>query len=82
MQKFDIETVAYSTTQQVKSNCNSIQFINVGLSTVTINNSITLITNQTFTVEGNENEICVTTFLLTFDNTSTNNCVVIRKNFV
>ena len=82
LRKYDIDITAYQVTQQVKSNCNSIQFINLGTSNVTINQNITLITNQTFTIEGNENEECVGVFLLTFDNLGTNNCAVIKKNFV
>jgi hypothetical protein len=82
LRKYDIDITSYSQTQQVKSNCNSIQFVNLGTSTVTINQNITLITNQTFTIEGNDNEICVGIFLLTFDNLGTNNCSVIKKNFV
>ena len=80
--KFDIDITNYSTTQQVRSNCNSIQFVNLGTSNVSINANIVLITNQTFTVEGNENELCIGVFLVTFDNTGTNNCAVIKKNFV
>ena len=82
MQKFDIDIVSYQTTQQVVSNCNSIQFINIGTSNLIINNSLTLITNQTFTVEGNEGELCVATFLIKFDNSGTNSVTVVRKNFL
>jgi len=81
-QKYSIDITSYQKTQQVSSDCNTLQFVNLGTNAVTINNAITLITNQTFTIEGNENEICTTTFLLTFATGGTSNCAVIKKNFV
>ena len=83
LRPFDLDFTSYVATQQVKTNCNSIQFINVGTNTVKINGTVELITNQTFTIEGNENEICTATLLLSFINTGgSNNCTVIKKNFV
>jgi hypothetical protein len=81
--KYTTDENAYSNTQRVESNCNTLQFINYGTNDVLINNVIPLITNQTFTIEGNAGEICVRTFTLAFiDTGGTNNCVVIKKNYL
>ena len=82
LQKYTVQLNAYETNQQLKSMCNSIQFYNAGTSSVTINNQLTLIGGQSFTIEGNENEICITDFILTFDNTAINNCLVTKKTYV
>jgi hypothetical protein len=80
--RYGVQINAYEQNQQIKSNCNSIQFYNQGTSNVTINNQLTLIGGQSFTIEGNENEMCVTDFNLTFDNTAVNNCLVTKKTYL
>lgn len=81
MQKYNINILVYQNTQFVTSECNSITFINYGTSVVTIQQGIVLANGQSFTVEGNENELCIQQFLVTFDNTGTNNCTVVKKNY-
>lgn len=82
MQKYDINILQYSNTQYVHSDCNSITFINYGTSVALINQAIQIANGQSFTIEGNENEICVEQFLLTFSGAGTNNVVVVRKMFI
>ncbi len=82
MQVYDINVLQYSRTQFIDSNCNSITFINYGTSLATIEQSIQLANGQSFTIEGNENEICVKQFLITFSGAGTNNVVVVKKNYI
>lgn len=82
MQKYDINILQYSDTKYVSSDCNSITFINYGTSIALINQVIQIANGQSFTIEGNENEICVEQFLLTFSGAGTKNVVVVRKTFV
>jgi len=81
MQKYNINILVYQTTQFVSSECNSITFINYGTSVVTIQQGIVLANGQSFTIEGNENELCIQQFLVTFGNTGTNNCTIVKKNY-
>lgn len=80
--KYSLDFQAYSQTQQIKPGFNEIQFINIGTSNAIINNIVTLITNQTFTVEDSEDRECETQLTLTFDNTATNQCIVVRKDLL
>ena len=81
LRKYSLDFTPYQKTQQAKTDCNSFQVINVGTSSLRINNALTLITGQTFTSEGNENEIITDAITITFDNLGTNNCVVVRKTY-
>lgn len=81
--KYSTDEQAYSSTQRVESQCNTLQFINYGTNQVLINNVIPLITNQTCTFEGNTYELNVRTYTISFvDTGGTNNCVVIKKNYL
>ena len=82
LQKYETAVLQYSNTQFVQSNCNSITFYNVGTSTLLIEQSIPLANGQTFTITGNENEICVKQFLITFTGEGTNNAVIIKKFYI
>jgi len=77
----DFENVG-ATKNITMVNCNSVQFVNLGTSTVSINKSANLITGQTLNIEGNFDEVCATVFTVSFDNTGTNNCLVIKKSYV
>jgi hypothetical protein len=81
LQKYEINVLQYSNTQFVQSNCNSITFYNVGSSTLLIEQSIPLANGQTFTITGNENEICVKQFLITFTGGGENNAIIVKKNY-
>ena len=81
LRKFGLDFTNYTITQQAKTNCNSLQVINNGTSNVSINNALVLIGGQTFTVEGNNDEILVDILTITFDNLGINSCVIIRKTY-
>ena len=82
MRYYDISILQYENTQFVHSDCNSITFINYGTANVVINQAIILANGQSFTIEGNEDEMCIEQFLLTFTGAGTSNCVVVRKIYV
>jgi len=82
LQKYEIAVLQYSNTQFVQTFCNSITFYNVGTSTLLIEQSIPLANGQTFTITGNDNEICVKQILVTFSGEGTNNAVIIKKFYI
>lgn len=82
MQKYNINVLQYGETQYVSSNCNSITFLNTGGAIVLIQQSIQLANGQSFTVEGNERELCVQEFLVTFSGEGEQKCVIVKKNYV
>ena len=81
LQPFEVNIETADRTKQVRSDCNAIQFVNLGTANVVINQNITLITNQTFTIEGNQGEICKTVFSISFTGVGTNNCVIVKKTY-
>lgn len=82
MKKYNIDFLQYGTTQFVKSDCNTITFYNAGTSILLINQVLPLANGQSFTITGNENELCTTQFLLTFEGEGINNCVIARKTYI
>lgn len=83
MKKYEVNFLQYSKQQIVQpKNCNTIQFVNNGTSNVIINQSATIIPGASLNIEGNENEIVITPFNISFSGAGTNNCLVIVKTFV
>jgi hypothetical protein len=80
--KYSLTIQAYSEAQQILPGYNSLQFINLGTSNAIINNQISLITNQTFTVEDEQDRECESQLSLSFDNTATNLCILVRKDLL
>ena len=65
----------------VETNCNSIQFVNLGTNDVFINQTAMLIGGQTLNIDGNYNEICRTRFVITFGTGGFSRCLVIKKTY-
>ena len=82
MKKYIIEFQQYGTPQQVPTNCNTIQFVNAGTSTVIIDRVLTLVAGQSFNVEGNINEVTNKSINIAFGNSGTRNLIVIKKTYV
>jgi len=66
--------------QQVESNCNEIGFKNLGTATVMVG-SVPLLSNQSFTVNGNLGEIDITVYNIQFQG-GTKNLLITRKMYV
>lgn len=62
----------------LRSNCNSMTVVNTGTATAAIN-AIPILPNQQYVIQGNENEINTTTYLLSFTTAGTQQVIVIRK---
>jgi hypothetical protein len=64
----------------LKTACGNFTVLNVGTSTAYIN-GISLLTGEQYIVYANENEMNVSNYQLSFDNSGTNVVQVIRKIF-
>jgi hypothetical protein len=63
--KYITETKIILANGSTDSNCNSILFVNTGVTNVTID-GLTLVPNQSFEILGNRDEINVKTYYFTF----------------
>lgn len=81
MQKYRTEFLQYTSDDTIISNCNSIAFINGGAVAVTIDKFV-LAAGAALAIDGNENEINVTTYRITFAGATNGVLTVIRKYFV
>lgn len=78
----DINMITYDSNGFITTDCNSILFINYGTNAVQIE-QVVLQQNQSFQIEGNQNEFLQTRLLATFINTGgTNNLVSVKKNYI
>ena len=77
---FYIETKFYYQTTNVYSDCNTINFVNLGVNTVLIN-GFPLTQGQQLTIEGNYMEIDKTQYQIEFSTSisTDNNLAVLRK---
>ena len=74
--------IQVSNTIDVDSNCNSITFSNTGTGVIYID-KFPLSSNQTISITGNANEICVNKFKILFTvGASGQACTVIRKTYI
>jgi len=78
--KYKVEFIEYVNQNiQVISNCNAITFINNGATDpIKINNILEIPAGGSIAIEGNENEIDITTYNLVV----TESCIVLRKLFL
>lgn len=78
---FTVNFVIVNVNIQVPAQCNSIQFINQGTSTVTIGGGLTLAPQQSIAIDGNKYEWDNTNYQVQFDTSAGdfNNLVVVRK---
>lgn len=79
--EFDVNFITYDINGFITTNCNSITFINYGTNQVKIE-SVILLQNQSFSIDGNAGEIMHKQFLATFTGAGTNNLVTIKKNYL
>lgn len=71
-------SVQYS--QKVTANCAMCTFINKGTAPATIDNSLTLATNEFISFDGKKDEQDITTYTITFG-AGTANLVLVRKYY-
>lgn len=81
MRQYRTETQQYSTDTTVQSNCNSMAFINTGAVPVTIDKFV-LAAGASLSIDGNEGEINVTTYRISFSGATNGVLTIIRKYFV
>jgi len=79
--KYVTETKIYSTSGQTDSMCNSILFINTGSNNVTID-GLTLQPSQSWSIEGNRDEMNIHTYPFAFSSTTGSNLTIIFKRYV
>lgn len=83
LQKYTVELKQIGQNFNAYSNCNSITFTNQGTNDIVIDQIVTLSFGQSFTITGNEGEICTKAFYINFPGgAGTNNCIIIRKYYI
>lgn len=81
-QQYITETKNFFVTGQTDSNCNTILFVNTGVSDVSVD-GFTLTPNQSLSILGNRGEINVKTYQFTFaDTTKVCKLTAIFKRYV
>lgn len=78
LQSYYIDTIQYTQGQTIVANCNAIAFKNLGAPTVSIN-GIVLLQNQGVSISGNQMEIDVTKYIISFAGAGQAQLLVIRK---
>jgi hypothetical protein len=68
----------YNIPQELRSDCNSLTVVNIGTS-IAIIDGLQVLPGQQYYAPGNENEFNETRYRLSFDNSATNEVLVIRK---
>lgn len=79
--KYITETKIIFANGSTDSNCNSILFVNTGVTNVTID-GLTLVPNQSFEILGNRDEINVKTYYFTFASLSGAALTIIFKRYL
>jgi hypothetical protein len=77
MKQYIVDVIQYATNNTLTSNCNAITFINTGTTNCFISKFL-LAPNASLSISGNENEIDVTTYPISFTG-GTGILTVIRK---
>lgn len=80
-QNFQEETQTYNAPSEIRSECNAITFVNTGGANVQIN-GINLTPGAQLVSQGNEGEMNVTRYRLSFSGVGNEICTVIRKIYV
>lgn len=76
--KFREEFTLINRTQEIKSDCNTLNIINTGTATAIIN-GVTLLPGSQYYVQGNENELNETRYIISFTGAGTEEVQLIRK---
>ena len=78
LKKFTEVFQLYNQPQEVRSDCNSITVINIGTATAVFN-GVEILPGDQYVSNGNEDELNVTRYRLSFTGAGTEQCMVIRK---
>jgi hypothetical protein len=78
MLNFTEDFQLYNQTQIVKSDCNSLTIVNIGTATAILN-GLEIAAGAQYVILGNENELNVTRYNLSFTGVGTEIVMVIRK---
>lgn len=79
--EYTSEFLQVTEEKNLKGNCNSITFLNMGSSVATVN-GLQLQQNQSISIAGNYGEKDITAYYITFAAKGTNQLFVIRKLYV
>jgi hypothetical protein len=79
--KYITETKIIFANGSTDSNCNSILFVNTGVTNVTID-GLLLVPNQSWEISGNRNEINVKTYYFTFSSLTGAGLTIIYKRYL
>lgn len=66
----------------VRTQCNSITFLNQGTATIALNSSIPVLPGAQYVEQGNEHDLYTEPFMLSAITAGTLQVLVIRKNFL
>jgi hypothetical protein len=78
MPKFTEDFKLINSQQEVRSECNQLTVLNTGTATAVLN-GVELLPGDQYISPGNENELNLTRYRLSFAGVGTNQVVVIRK---
>jgi hypothetical protein len=78
MRNFYEYTQLYNTPQELRADCNSLTVINTGTATALIDGT-PILPNQQYYSPGNEGEVNITRYRLSFSGVGIEQVIVIRK---
>jgi hypothetical protein len=78
MPKFTEDFKLINTPQEVRSECNQLTILNIGTATANLN-GVDIAPGDQYISPGNENELNLTRYRLSFVGVGTNEVLVIRK---
>lgn len=78
MPKFTEDFKLINTPQEVRSECNQLTVLNTGTATAVLN-GVAIAPGDQYVSPGNENELNLTRYRLSFTGVGTNQVIVIRK---
>lgn len=81
MPKFTEDFQLYNQTSEVKSECNALTVINTGTTTAILN-GLEILPGDQYISPGNENELNLTRYRLSFAGVGTEQVLVIRKVYI
>ena len=81
-QKYYNTTDIFNTPAEITSECADISFLNLGTSTVLINNTIELTFGVGVSFTANWGEMDMTRYMVRFRGAGVNNLLVIRKYYI
>ena len=81
MRKYYEDFQLYNQPQEVRSDCNSLTVINIGTSTAILN-GVQITPGTQYVILGNEGEVNVTRYRLSFTGAGTEQVMVIRKIYM